>query len=105
MSVPTSLLQVCKEGNVDLARELLSSPSSDLLACDKDGNTALHLAANQGHLAVVQELAGRYTTPSAGKNTKGRTPLHLASMRGHSSVVETSDCVNNNGDTALNLAA
>ena len=101
----TSLLQVCKEGNIDLARELLSSSSCDLLACDEDGNTALHLAAEEGHLAVVQELAGKYTTPSAGKNTKGRTPLHLASMRGHSAVVETSDCVNNNGDTALNLAA
>ena len=83
---PTSLFQACKEGNIDLVRELLSSPSCDLLACDKDGNTALHLAAEQGHLAVVQKLADRYTTPSASKNTKGRTPLHLVSIRGHFTV-------------------
>ena len=112
-SASTSLLQICKEGNIDLARELLSSPSCDLLACDKDGNTALHLAAEQGHLAVVQELAGRYTLPSAGKNTKGRTPLHLVSMRGHSAVVEALaqrflgdlEVRDKYGDTPLHLAA
>ena len=112
-SASTSLLQVCREGNVGLVWELLSSPSCDLLACDEDGNTALHLAAEQGHLAVVQELAGRYTTPSAGKNTKGRTPLHLASMRGHSAVVEALaqrfpgdlEVRDEYGDTPLHLAA
>ena len=87
-TTPTSLLQSCKEGNVGLVREHLSSPSCDLLACDEGGNTALHLAAEQGHVAVVQELAGRYLTSSACKNSKGRTPLHLASARGHSAAVE-----------------
>ena len=112
-TVPSSLLQACKEGNIYLVQEVLSSPSCGLLACDDDGNTALHLAADQGHLAMVQELADRYNTPSAGKNTKGQTPLHLASMRGHSAVVEALtqrfhgdlEARNESGDTSLHLTA
>ena len=111
-STPTSLLENCKEGNIDLVWKLLSS-SCDLLACDKDKNTALHFAAEQGYLALVQELSRRYTALSAGKNIKGRTPHHLACMRGHSSVVEALaqkfprdlEARDEYGDTPLHLAA
>ena len=96
-----------------MVKELLSLPSCDLLACEKDGNTALYYAAEQGHLAVVQELVGRYTTPSTCKNMKGWTPLHVASVRGHLAVVEVLaqrfpgelEARDENGNTPLCLAA
>ncbi|KEF54084.1 uncharacterized protein A1O9_09879 [Exophiala aquamarina CBS 119918] len=57
------------------------------------GNTALHLAAQNGHTATVEALilhrkiqSGIELTPF---NKQGATPLHLAAQNGHVAVVET----------------
>jgi ankyrin repeat protein/polyhydroxyalkanoate synthesis regulator phasin len=55
----------------------------------KTGNSALHLAANNGHFEMVNLLAG-YALPD--NNRYGQNPLHLASAAGHLDVVEYLVC-------------
>jgi len=60
-----------------------------------DGNTALHMAAANGHVAVVQVLLDlllgdktKAATYSLKPNHSGNTPLHWAAANGHDTVVE-----------------
>ena len=79
----TKLLAAAKEGSLLAVRTLLLFRSScDLLARDKEGNSALHIAASKGHHEVVVELVSRYDIPSAGMNNGGETPLHLVCSKG-----------------------
>jgi ankyrin repeat protein len=58
-----SFLDACKEGNLDIMVDLLAKTSFfkkavDVNCYDKDGRTALMLAAANGRLSVVQQLCG-----------------------------------------------
>ena len=53
----------------------------------KDGCTALHVAAGDGHTAVVEKLLEKGAEVNVPDN-KGRTPLHVAASNGHTAVVE-----------------
>ncbi|XVE81750.1 hypothetical protein DITRI_Ditri15bG0090500 [Diplodiscus trichospermus] len=55
---------------------------------DWESNTALHVAAQQGHLQVVKELLG-FENPhfQYPVNRNQETPLYIAARRGYSSLV------------------
>ena len=91
-----ALSWACLKNKVGLIRIFLSDYPNrfrfDLRWGDRDGNTALHLAAREGNTAIVDLLLGAYDDNDfyasvTDRNTRGETPLHLAAKRGNSSVV------------------
>lgn len=54
---------------------------------DKEGNTALHLAAEKGYTEIVKKLLAEGADPDA-KNAQGETPLLLATKGGHKEIVD-----------------
>ncbi|XP_069687335.1 uncharacterized protein [Periplaneta americana] len=78
---------------------------------NKDGRTALHLAAAGGHLAVVEYLL-RYGADINMDDNTGQRPLHIAVSFGHLSIVKyfveneaVLKSVDYYGNTELHLAA
>jgi len=62
---------------------------SYLMEQNKDGNTPLHLAAEEGHVEVAQILLESCSTSDLEvKNAHGNTPLQLAAEEGHVKVVQ-----------------
>lgn len=61
--------------------------SSCLLSIDEDGNSALHLAAVNGHLDVVKLLT-IYQPPDKNINKRHQLPVHLAAEAGHLDVAQ-----------------
>ena len=59
------------------------TPNSDY----SDGETALHVAAQQGKHELVEALLANGANVNA-RDNKGRTPLHLASANGARDVVD-----------------
>jgi ankyrin repeat protein len=55
---------------------------------DKEGRTALHLAAGAGHYQCVQVILLAGKSAAASRDDSGATPLHLAIRGGHTRVVE-----------------
>ena len=67
---------------------------------DKQGNTALHLAAKAGHANMVRVLLlSDVVQPGAltGKNKQGQVPLHCAALSG---CQQTMDLLLQNGSSA-----
>lgn len=83
----TPLLTACHHGHWDCA-ELLLEAASNIFACDKDGNSILHLTAIGGHAQLLQQLLAKaeaqaVTPRLAGMvNLSGFTPLHYAAFAG-----------------------
>ena len=76
-------------GNVDLVKELLRSRAAHD-AVDAYGNTAMHLACENGHVDVVSVLLdglGRRTVLRM-KNKAGQVPLHCAAAANQEAVVQ-----------------
>jgi len=59
---------------------------------DKDGNTALHLAARRGHLDVIRKLEALDPTK---RNSDKNTPFIIAARAGHPGLVEAMIQVSN----------
>ena len=81
----TALHGAALRGDVDEVRRLIAQ-GADLKATDKNGNTALHKAAdswlrNERHADVIAELIERGADVNA-QNKDGNTPLHKAARRG-----------------------
>ena len=77
----------------------------------KNGNTALHLAAEGGHVKVVKLLLNAGAKAND-ENLDGMTPLSLASQEGHIRVIQAlkgaldwKACSKKNGLSALHVAA
>ena len=71
----------------DLKRLILNSQSyADLGICTRDGRTALHHAASNGHEEIVQLLLERGADPAGGENSQF-TALRVAAENGHMAVV------------------
>lgn len=66
---------------------LLLAAGADADSRDKDGNTALHLAANSGHTRCVELLLlGNAMVDQV--SPQGQRALHLAACGGHETVVK-----------------
>jgi ankyrin repeat protein len=78
----------CKEGNYDVAILLLGMPSINVNLQNKDGETALMLAAGNGHLGIVKLLLHRSETNVNGVDNSNRTALMKASWKGHLDIIQ-----------------
>ena len=97
--------------HIDVVKYLINECNCDIMTPDKDGNTILHDAANEGLLDVMKYLINTHHYNLMTNNNKGRTVLHCAVK--HIDVVKylinecncdimTSDKY---GDTILHVAA
>ena len=82
----------------------------DINSCNTIGQTALHLASENGHLETVKFLIESKADIEAKDNLFGKTALHLASENGHLETVkfliENKANINpkdDNGNTALEV--
>ncbi|KAJ5346952.1 uncharacterized protein N7506_000205 [Penicillium brevicompactum] len=83
----TTLLHMATAANlVDLIEPVLSDVK-DVAIRNRDGDTALHLAARWGHVAAGKILQRRGADQEA-KNYSGKTPLLEAASGGHIEFVE-----------------
>ncbi|XP_062028348.1 uncharacterized protein LOC133744224 [Rosa rugosa] len=105
------------EGDWDKAKECLKLKELDLHSAiraidprDGFGNTAIHVAARNGHVNIVKELVLLMTHEDLKmKNAKGSTALHLAARNGHLHTVKElvllmGEELNSIGNTALHSA-
>lgn len=80
--------KACKYGFVATVQRMLADGAVDINAENRDGLTALRVAAARGHTDVVRLLLA---DPHVGVNTpdreEGYTALHLAAAKGHTDVV------------------
>ncbi|XP_048247528.1 uncharacterized protein LOC124148073 [Haliotis rufescens] len=89
--------------------DLLESEGADLLLVDRDGDSLLHLACQEGNMTIVQHLLSDSNINQRGM--KGRTPIMVAAFKGHKSVLgflesEGADLslVDTDGHSLLHLA-
>ncbi|CAK0893048.1 unnamed protein product, partial [Prorocentrum cordatum] len=83
------LIAVAKAGKTAEVEALIQR-GVDVNLSDTDGNTALHLAAQEGSLDTVNALLAAGADPAAQVKLGewGNTPLHLAARAGHREVAE-----------------
>lgn len=83
-----TLLQVAaRKGSVEIASYLLDKNPKLLEQRDRDGNTALHTAAESGYPDLVAFLIEKGLDANA-KNFSNRSPLSLAQKNNHLEVVD-----------------
>ena len=76
-----------QHGHSEVVDVLLESPTTDMDAQTRNGDTALHLAAKKGHANVVDLLLKAGANPLA-LNKFNKSPLAEAQDRSYQSVVE-----------------
>ncbi|KAL3841322.1 hypothetical protein ACJMK2_019484, partial [Sinanodonta woodiana] len=132
MGKEQELLEAARTGNVQVVEKLLSSRSRrsvggsaltqltsflrslNVNCADKNGYTALHHAAVNGHKDVVKLLVSEEAAADLVDN-QGCTPLHLAAWRGNGEICQLLlasktgankvNVQNSSGDTALHMSA
>ena len=87
LSVDEQFIDACKEGELNLAEELLDEGAHLETRDDYDHQTALVWAASDGHLPVVIMLIKRGADINA-QDDKGWSALSEASYRGQTDVVD-----------------
>lgn len=109
-----------QQGNTEGLHNLLQTtykvagrvvPTYDINSVDGNGNTALTLAAANGHSDVVKMLIDSNANVNLASKS-GNTPLHHAAANGHTSIISQLqaggadiNAENKNGQTALHRAA
>ncbi len=74
-----------RSGNLEIVRQFLDA-GMDVDAADSSGNTALLLAAENGHGHLVHELLDRKANPNHAR-TNGDTPLMVAARSGDTQTI------------------
>jgi uncharacterized protein len=74
------------ENDLYTCSSILSDGITDINSIDKDGNTALHFAADRGYIEIVKLLLSRGALLNL-VDTEGNTPLMLATLCEHNDVI------------------
>ncbi|KAL4233751.1 hypothetical protein ACF0H5_008431 [Mactra antiquata] len=82
----TPLHYACMRGNEIACKELLNYPSLTLEAVDKQGMTALHMAASHRQFGIVKMLIEKGVSLRC-KDDENTTPLHAACTEGNVQIV------------------
>merc|ERR1711924_430836 len=69
-------------GELEEVQQILQLKTLDLNCVDYNGNTALQMAAGNGHVQILEALLGANCDPNKA-NKSGNTPLHWAALNGH----------------------
>ncbi|MEZ5652043.1 MAG: ankyrin repeat domain-containing protein [Burkholderiaceae bacterium] len=103
-----AVVMAATENSFAALAALLTAPKLDLEATNRNGETALMMAAFRGHNPSVEKLIAR----GAKVNRDGWTPLHYAAANGHSETMNLLikagadlDAESPNGTTAMMMAA
>ncbi|EPS38466.1 hypothetical protein H072_7783 [Dactylellina haptotyla CBS 200.50] len=81
-SSKTALMFAAESGDVECTRLLLEEKYLIIDQRDRDGNSALHVAATNGRVELLDLLLAKGADIAA-QNTLERTPLHAAAENGH----------------------
>jgi ankyrin repeat protein len=84
----TPLMQAAEDGNVDVARVLLTAGADPNAMSYADGQTALMLASAGNHVQVVQELLKSKANPNI-QDHRGKTALIIATHNGYQDVMKS----------------
>jgi ankyrin repeat protein len=106
----TALVMASEAGHTGVVWQLLQhmagngleEMSADVNACNGDGRTALHCAAQKGHEEVVSALLSCGADSSKRTSKNDNTALMLASYKGHAGVVR--QLLQHTGGRGLNEA-
>ncbi len=112
-NLENQFLKAALEGDVDLLRLLLICDPTLVKYSDRLGQTALHMAAYNGHEGCLRTLSGVGGVDANQTNNKGQAPLHCAAYYDHEgcvSILLGSDDTDvnqadNKGRTPLHYAA
>ncbi|XP_057815119.1 ankyrin repeat-containing protein NPR4 [Cryptomeria japonica] len=80
-----------KDGNIDAIKKLHGQNPCQLKEVTYEDNTALHIAAREGHLEVVKWILQNVKDccMSRARNADLNTPLHEAAKRGNADIIRT----------------
>lgn len=85
----TLLQEVCKHGNLEILKELVTyeALSEEAMQPDTNGDSPLHLAALSQNTEFVEYLIDTNLVDVALQNNEGSTPMHLAALNGNENLV------------------
>ncbi|PFH63254.1 hypothetical protein XA68_15888 [Ophiocordyceps unilateralis] len=84
---PDTLLCATRKGYTDVVDQLLKAPYFDVNVQDKEGNTALSLAAAKGDFDILEMLLHRGRAKPRIPNKRGETAQSLAEAGGYQDIV------------------
>ncbi|GAX82252.1 hypothetical protein CEUSTIGMA_g9680.t1 [Chlamydomonas eustigma] len=87
VGVNLPLHQAVTSGDLAKVQQAVQKGTNSIDKVDKDGCTALHIAASRGYTSIVGELLDRHASSSV-VNLAGMTPVHLAAQNGHVSCLQ-----------------
>lgn len=76
-------ISCCKNGLLDVLKQLRLEEWCDLYAVDKFGKLGIHYACHKGHYAIVKHLVENCSCDINSCDRDGLTPLHLACKYGN----------------------
>ena len=82
-----SIILAAREGSLAMVSHFLTNGTNVHDERDKEGNTALHKAAEKGHDDIVDALL-KHDCKVEYHNRRKETPLHKAAQMGHLNIVE-----------------
>ncbi|GLJ27974.1 hypothetical protein SUGI_0549360 [Cryptomeria japonica] len=83
------VLLAAKNGDKSLIRNFFDSNPRQLKEVTFEGNTALHIAAREGHSELVEWILQNVKGLSGARNSDLNTPLHEAAKRGNAEIIRT----------------
>ena len=83
----TLLMHMASRGRTTIVKRLIHELYANVNAVNKDGVTALHMAAREGHKNVCTELLNSFADPVK-KDVNGLTPSMIAKENGFAEIAD-----------------